>query len=135
MIFATSVAFATTSQPVTLRLLGIIGGMRDPSARSRTREGSVTHSSMDDALRAAIESIIRDRLGTQNVVDVLVSRDEFEDDDVLIVTVVIDDIDADIDEDQVLGLVRHIQPLLLAEGDRAFPLISFSTDRERREAA
>lgn len=101
-----------------------------------TREDhDVTHASADDLLRGSVNEIVRARLGSENIVDVLVTRDEFEDDDVLTITVILSDEGVMIDEDHLLSLVRHMRPRLAEDGEMAFPVISFSTDREHRDAA
>ena len=73
-------------------------------------------------VQTAIETVIRERLGSRHVVNVLPAEDD-EDDEVLWITVVVND-DAELDTDRVLGLVRHMLPPLVRLGESAFPIIS-----------
>ncbi len=91
---------------------------------------------VQSGVQAAIEEVIRERLGTHHVIKVETVRDDdFDDEEVLWVTVVVNDADSDLDEDHVLGLVRYIQPRLDSFGETAFPVISFKSEQDHREAA
>ena len=87
-------------------------------------------------VQAAIEDMIRNRLDTVKIVSVHTVRDEdFDGDDILRVTVVVDSPASDFNVGRVAGLVRHLQPKLDALREHAFPMISFMSQREAEAAA
>ena len=83
-------------------------------------------------VQAAIETVIRDRLSAVSIVSVSTVRGEnFDGDDILRVTVIVDSPVSDFDIGRLSGLVRHVRLKLDGEHEHAFPMISF---RSRDEA-
>ncbi|MCW6511403.1 hypothetical protein [Lichenifustis flavocetrariae] len=77
-------------------------------------------------VRTAIEDVVRDRLNTVRIISVETVREpDFDGDDVLRVTVVVDSPASDFDSGRVSGLVRHIRAKLDSLREYAFPMVSF----------
>ena len=91
----------------------------------------------DSQIRSVVEEVVRQQLGSDHVVTVGIARDtdDFEDEDVLWVTVVVENATTDRDMINESGLVRHLRPRLEALGETAFPVISFLSRQESEAVA
>ena len=84
---------------------------------------------VDQDVQTAIESVIRESLGSSNVLDIRAVRDisAYQEDETLQVTVYIKSTVQDLNRIEVLGLPRTIRKVLRTVGEGAFPIVSFIT--------
>ncbi len=86
---------------------------------------------LDSNFVGMIERIVRDRLSASVIDSVDVKSDvDSEGDPILRVTIVFDQTEQGLDQNRVVGLVRHIRSNLEGEGGDRFPLISFIAKNE-----
>ena len=84
-----------------------------------------------DAISKVILGALREDFDNVEISDVKVDRDvDYDDDDVLRVTVVFEGTPKNIDSRMISGAVRNIRPKLAEIGEHAFPLFSFVSRRD-----
>lgn len=92
---------------------------------------------LPDDVMAVIDETIRERLGENvRVLSVMAMRDEdYEGEEILRVTVVVDSPPSAFDPKRVVSLVRYLRPRLAEHHEEAFPLISFMSKADARARA
>ncbi|WP_131196831.1 hypothetical protein [Lichenihabitans psoromatis] len=90
----------------------------------------------DDQIQSVVDEVIRDRLQPVQIVSVHTVRDEdFEGDDIIRVTVVVDSPASAFDPARLSSLVRFLRPRLAEISEKSFPLISFMSKAEAKALA
>jgi hypothetical protein len=83
-------------------------------------------------LKQLFQDIISRRLPSVEIIDIKVKRDVDTDGDEVLDVTVIFEAPADLDPQRVVGLVRHLRPYLQERGERAFPVMSFVSQKEAK---
>ena len=88
----------------------------------------------DDAIRAIVGDVIRERLGTSHIANVEAMWDEDQrEDDVIDVIVTLEHAGFSFEPSKLSSLVRYIREALVREHKTAFPLVTFVSKDEGRE--
>lgn len=79
-----------------------------------------------DRIHEVVLAALRDDFDDIEIHELIINRDvDYDDDEVLRITVVFEGTPKNIDARIVSGAVRHVRPKLTAMGENAFPLFSF----------
>ncbi len=87
-------------------------------------------------IQFVVDQLIRERLDTIKILSInAVRAEDFDGDDTIRVTVVVDSPASAFDIGRVSTLVQHLRPRLEAIEEEAFPVISFMSKAEQEAAA
>jgi hypothetical protein len=92
-------------------------------------------SAMDTAdIRRIVRETVERQFPKEGIVDVVVRPDtDSYGDEVLRITVVLADRKRDLDQDRLVGLVRHLRSRLADVQQEAFPLLTFISDSDAKK--
>lgn len=85
-------------------------------------------------VRDAIEAVVRERLRDVDIHAIHITPDVDDDGDRLLRVKVVFDAARPVDARKTSGLVRHIRPRIAELGEEAFPILSFISKAEYRNA-
>lgn len=92
---------------------------------------------VSDDVQSVVDSVIRERLGQNiDVISVVATRDEdYNGDEILRVTVVVDSPSSAFDAKRLSSLLRFLRPRLAEHKEKAFPLVSFMSKADAAMSA